>query len=190
MEFTVLFFGGIVAGFIDSIAGGGGLITLPLLCIYFPNQALAIGSNKIVGTTGAFVALVTYARAGHLDWRRGLIYVICIGIGSSMGSVLTPHLSTQILRWIIFGACFMISILVALKPYWWPTEEQRGQSQSSTWKFWMFGVVVGFYDGAIGPGGGTFMLLAPLLLTPFPVLQCLALSKLANSISAGTALIS
>jgi uncharacterized protein len=183
--------GGLLAGFIDSIAGGGGLVTLPLLGLLLSNGADAIGTNKIVGTSGALVALIVYARAGHLRLRSGLPYVGAVGFGSILGSCLTPRLAPELLRSIIFIACSGILVLVVTKPWWWPTEARRiHRAQRPPLVLLIVGFFVGIYDGAIGPGGGTFMLLALLLFANGTVLQSLALSKLANTASAGFSLIS
>jgi uncharacterized membrane protein YfcA len=77
------------------------------------------------------------------------------------------------------------------KSWWWPTEARRAERKKrSIWLMYCVSLLVGCYDGAIGPGGGTFMLLVLLLLSPFALLESLALSKMANTLSAGVSLVS
>lgn len=190
-QILMLISGGALAGFIDSIAGGGGLVSLPLLSLFLHSGVDAIGSNKIVGTTGALVALLVYARAGHLQIRKGFLYVVVVATGSVCGSLITPRLAPSFLFHIIIVACLGMGVLVVTKPYWWPDERRRSQRNAvPRWLLYAAALLVGCYDGAIGPGGGTFMLLVLLLCSDFSVLQSLALSKLANTASAGFSLVS
>lgn len=184
--------GGAVAGFIDSIAGGGGLITLPLLSIVFGPGVHAIATNKIVGTTGALAALVVYARSGGLDWKAGLGFCASIALGSFAGSLLLPLLPQEIVRWLLVGACPLILWMVWRKGEWLlpAASAEIAPPRGPTWLLLASGLGCGIYDGAFGPGGGTFMLLALALLARLPLFQALAVSKLANTVSAGTSLVS
>lgn len=192
----IVFFlvGGATAGFIDSIAGGGGLITLPLLGIILGPSVEAIATNKIVGTSGALMALIIYARKGHLAWRHGLVFVACISLGAFTGTLLLPFIPKEWIRWIIISVCPLLLYVVWKKDHWVGLAEKQ-HHQLQTLNFFSFSMVIsgflcGIYDGAFGPGGGTFMLLALALVVKLPLLAALAISKLANTFSAGTSLIS
>lgn len=185
--------GGAIAGFIDSIAGGGGLITLPLLSIVLGPGAAAIGSNKIVGVTGALTALIIYARHSRLDWRKGLIFVVGISVGSFLGSLFLPHLPIEVIRWFLIVACPVLLWVVWNKNLWVQAHEKEKPKRgprSQVLLALFVGLACGFYDGAFGPGGGTFMFLALLFYVDLPLFQALAISKLANTVSASTALVS
>jgi uncharacterized membrane protein YfcA len=189
MQELVLLGSGLIAGFLDSIAGGGGLITLPVLSLVLEPGAHAIGTNKIVGTTGALLALFVYARKGHFRWKEGLSFVLWVGLGSSVGSRVTPLLPVELFRWLLIGVSPVILYFVWNRERWLRFETQvRPQGQ----RWWSFGFAAtgfacGFYDGAFGPGGGTFMLLGLLYVVQLPLLQALAVSKLANTLSASVA---
>jgi uncharacterized membrane protein YfcA len=186
MEF-ILVFTGLVAGVIDAIAGGGGLITLPVWSLYLGAGAHAIGTNKIVGTLASLVALLVYLKHGKVSWKKGLVFLISIAVGSFLGSETSPHVSPHFFIYLMLFICPVILWLV------WKKDRLFGLRQASKKthfsNYVVSGLLCGFYDGFFGPGGGTFMLLSLLFLTDLSLIQSLALSKLANTISAGTALI-
>ena len=186
--------GGAVAGFIDSIAGGGGLITLPLLSIVLGPGVHAIATNKIVGTVGAFAALVVYARSGGLDWKQGASFCVTIALGSFTGSLLAPHLPEEAVRWLLIALCPVLLYIVWQKNRWLnpgrDTDLPQARLHLLHWPTIFSGFACGIYDGAFGPGGGTFMFLALAIVARFPIFQALAISKLANTLSAGTSLVS
>lgn len=192
---------GLAAGFVDSIAGGGGLITLPTLTLAVGAGPAAIGSNKIVGTVGAAMALLVYLRAGHVDWKRTLAFSAWVGLGSWCGSRVSPLVPLDAFRWILLATCPLILWIVWRKDLWIAREvsvemAEHGSGQApkpaspASPKLLAAGFCVGFYDGAWGPGGGTFMFLALHFIAGLPLLGALAAAKFANTCSAGVALVS
>ncbi len=182
----ILFFTGLVAGVIDAIAGGGGLITLPVLSLYLGPGAYAIGANKIVGTMASFAALMVYLRHGKLPWKKGIAFLISISIGSFFGSSVNPYVPAKYFIYLMLFICPVILILVWKKERLFKVKTDHVHSVKN---FILSGLLCGFYDGFFGPGGGTFMLISLLFLTDLTVIESLALSKLANTISAGTAFV-
>lgn len=187
MEIFLLIFFGFITGLIDSIVGGGGLISLPFLSWAIAPGAQAIGTNKIVGTVGAFIALAVYARNGHLLIKAGLSFCVICALGSFCGSSVTPYLPPEYFKYIIVIICPIILYII------WNKEKfftNRKTQQNYHWSiFFISAFLSGFYDGFFGPGGGTFMFLSIYLGTGFPLLTAIAISKLANTFSASTALI-
>ena len=189
---VILVLGGFFGGFVDAIAGGGGLITLPVLIMAIGTPVDAIASNKIVGTVGAFIALLVYRRAGHLDWRKGVAFTAWVALGSLMGSSLSPWIPAHVLRWVIICVCPLIlwvvwrkdSLVVEFKP----RLDGGPTAKVSLPRLAAAGIACGFYDGAVGPGGGTFMFLGLLYVVKLPLLPAMAVTKLSNTFSAGTAL--
>ena len=190
MGFLFLILAGLITGLIDSIAGGGGLISLPILSLALTPGADAIGTNKIVGSLAALVALIVYARAGHMDLKKSLIFTLLISTGSFLGSSITPHLPQNAFRWILLVMCPFILWVVLKKDLWIQERDSRPLKKPSVFKVGLSGLICGVYDGAFGPGGGTFMFLSLLLFARLPLFTALAASKLANTISAGVALVS
>lgn len=179
---------GLIAGFIDSIAGGGGLITLPYLTLMLIDPAHAVGTNKIIGTLGALTAFIIYQRQNKVNLKEGMAFCLTIAAGSWSGSKITPFIPAEFFAW---GLLFISPIIlwVIFKKDLFIKERIR-EKKNLHFAAFASAFLVGIYDGGFGPGGGTFMLLALLLVAKLPLLQALTLSKLANTFSAGTALIS
>ncbi len=172
----------------DSIAGGGGLITLPVLTSIVGPGAHAVGTNKIVGTLGAFIAFLVYLRKQKFDLKKSFLFVLAVGAGSVLGSFVTPWLPAIYFRYILVCACPLILLVVWNKKIF--IQEVKEHPARPRWVLILAGLLVGFYDGFFGPGGGTFMLLGLLWGVRLPLFEALLLSKFANTVSAGTALIS
>ncbi len=177
---------GLITGLIDSVVGGGGIISLPTLSFAVGAGPDAIGTNKIVGTVGALVALFVYAKNGNLLWKEGLSYVLWCTLGSFLGSNLAPYVEKIYFHYLMIITCPLILILVIKKDKLF-TDKIR--QPKPLYIFIATAVFAGFYDGFFGPGGGTMMFLGLYLVAGFPLLNAIAISKLANSFSAGTALI-
>jgi uncharacterized membrane protein YfcA len=187
MNHILLSLMGLLTGLIDSIVGGGGLISLPTLAIAIGPGAHAIGTNKIVGSMGALIALIVYARKGHLRWKEGLSFCIVCAIGSFFGSSLAPHVSKEFFRYLMLVMCPVILYIVWQRDKFFKEQENFVKPHYSL--FFLSAIASGFYDGFFGPGGGTFMFLGLFLGTGYPLLASIAISKMANTFSATTALI-
>jgi uncharacterized membrane protein YfcA len=184
----ILVVSGLVAGAIDSIAGGGGLITLPVLSSILEPGANAIGTNKIVGATGAMIAFLVYLRRQPLNVKKSLWFLVAIGLGSILGSLGNPLVPKMYFRYFLIGACPLVLWMIWNKQFFIQAAEDHQPRSVSA--LVAAGVVAGFYDGFFGPGGGTVMLLGLLWAVRLPLFEALLLSKLANTISASVALVS
>ena len=174
-----------LAGLIDSIAGGGGLITIPMWTIVLGPGAHVVGTNKIGALLACVMALFIYTRKHPLPWRQGLPFLIAISIGSLIGSQITGLVDQKIFTWMLLAMCPVVLWLV------WSKERlfaERPNVPARPSQFILAGFLVGVYDGFFGPGGGTFMLLALLGFTHMPLMSALALSKLSNTLSAASSL--
>ncbi len=183
---------GFIAGCIDSIAGGGGLITLPVLTSVLEPGAHAIGTNKIVGTSGALIAFLVYLRKHPLHLKKGFAFLVAIGLGSLIGSIFSPMIPKLYFRYILIGACPVVLWFLMNKKAFLHEAQDHGRALTGKALGILFatGLSVGFYDGFFGPGGGTFMLLGLLWAAKLPLFEALLLSKLANTVSAGVSLVS
>lgn len=192
MQEWLLTISGFVAGCIDSIAGGGGLITLPVLASALEPGAHAIGTNKIVGTSGALIAFLVYLRKHPLHLKKGFIFLIGIGGGSLLGSLCSPMVPKIYFRYLLIGICPLVLWFLMNKNAFLQEAKEHGSHQSRKALGLLLGTgfFVGMYDGFFGPGGGTFMLLGLLWAAKLQLFEALLLSKLANTISAGVALVS
>ncbi len=160
-----------IAGFIDAIAGGGGLLTLPMWSMVLGPGAVAVATNKVGALLGASMALWVYQRKHPLPWREGLWFLTAVMGGAGTGSQLTSLIPPKAFATILLCLCPLVLWLV------WSKERLFGDRPSQpapVQRFALAGFLVGVYDGFFGPGGGTFMLLALLTLTQMPLMSALA----------------
>ena len=105
-----------VAGFVDAIAGGGGLITLPALLLAGVPPVTALATNKVQGLFGAGMAAITYARAGHVNLRRQLRAALLAFAGALLGALLASSLPTDVIRLGLPVLLIAVAVFFALKP--------------------------------------------------------------------------
>lgn len=188
----LLFGAALLAGFIDAIAGGGGLILLPALSIVVGAGPFAIGTNKPAAVAMAAIALVVYARKGHLNWRLSGAFAVMLAIGALIGSRLALLIPLAVFPWLLVLACPVLVYVVWQKDLWLPREASGPAEPPRPLapSVLLSGLLCGVYDGAFGPGAGTFMFLSLLFFAHLPLLSSLAAAKLANTASAAVALAS
>lgn len=166
------------AGFVDAIAGGGGLITLPVLMLagLSPEQALA--TNKVQGSFGAATAAFSYARSGLVDLRAQLPTAALAFAAGVAGALLVAALPTQALRVVLPVVLIGIALFFALKP---GLNDLDRTARLTPAVFALTAVpAIGFYDGLIGPGAGAFYMLSFVTLAGFGILKATAHTKLLN----------
>ena len=175
---VILMIAAFFAGFVDSIAGGGGLITVPVLILTGANPVTALATNKLQGSFGAAAAAVSYARGGHVDPRKQLWPALGAFLAAVAGALLASHLPTQVIRMGLPILLIAIALFFAFKPGL--NDIDRVQRIAPA----VFGVtlvpLVGFYDGLVGPGAGAFYMLGFVALAGFGVLKATAHTKLLN----------
>jgi uncharacterized membrane protein YfcA len=159
--YPILFGVGAVAGFVDAIAGGGGLLTVPaLLAAGLPPQ-LALGTNKLQSSCGTALASWNYVRAGILPWRNWLPGIAITFLSAVAGAATVHALDPAHLRRLIPFLLGAIAIHTALKPDL--GVRIRPPLMSPMLFSVVFGVMLGFYDGFLGPGTGSFWMMACVL---------------------------
>jgi uncharacterized protein len=187
----ILVITGLFSGFVDSIAGGGGLINLPVLTFFLTPGAHAIGTNKVAGTVAALIALLVYLRRGYMEWGKSIRFVIFTGIGAFFGSQVAPLLPPSVFKWLLCITCPLILWIIWKKDLWIRHDApQPNSTLPMEYSIIFSGLLCGFYDGVWGPGSGTFMFLALILFAKLPLLVALTASKFANACSAFVALVS
>jgi uncharacterized membrane protein YfcA len=178
LKFPFLFAVGLAAGLIDSMAGGGGLITIPvLLGMGMPPQT-ALGTNKLQGTFGSGSAMLHFARAGTVNLRDCAAGVAWTAVGAALGSMAVQTLDPAFLR----RAIPLLLIVIALSMLFSPrlgmadVRERMGKNPF----FLLFGLAIGFYDGFFGPATGTFWAMAFILCLGFNLTRATAYTKVMN----------
>jgi uncharacterized membrane protein YfcA len=166
------------AGFIDSIAGGGGLITIPALLLAGFAPVDALGTNKLQGLFGSGSATITYAAKGQVDLRKQAPMALLSLVGGAIGALLASFLPGDWLRIALPFILVAIALYFALKPNMGDIDRAARISPL------LFGATVvpaiGFYDGLFGPGTGSFFMLAFVSLGGFGLLRATAHTKLLN----------
>lgn len=170
------------AGFIDSIAGGGGLLTLPSFLIAGLPPHYALGTNKFVSTTGTSVAVFNYIRSGKVSFRiigAGILFILC---GSFIGSKMILHFDQA-----IAGKIIIFLLPVGVTATLIPKRNGSGRNETG-WKrlFLLIPVIcfaIGFYDGFFGPGTGAFLALSLHLFLKLDLIEATANAKVFNLLS-------
>jgi uncharacterized membrane protein YfcA len=177
-QIALLFFTGLVAGFVDSVAGGGGLITLPVLLNLCPDPIVALGTNKLQSTFGSTSATFHFARAGTLNYREVRRAWLLAFLGSLVGTFLVQQFDSHLLKRIVPVLLFAVAMFVWLRPQ---LGEKDIHPRISRVKFdFIFAFGIGVYDGFLGPGTGTFLALAFMLGLGFNFSKATANSKALN----------
>ena len=166
------------AGFVDSIAGGGGLITLPALMLAGASPVQALSTNKVQGTFGAATAAVSYARAGHVDVRQQFGAAGIAFIAAALAALLVGYIPTAALRLGLPAVLIAIALFFALKPGL--TDADRVARVTPALFTATVVPLIGSYDGLIGPGAGAFYMIGFVLLAGYGVLKATAHTKFLN----------
>jgi uncharacterized membrane protein YfcA len=176
--FPVLFVTGVAAGFVDSIAGGGGLITLPVFFSFNLPPQLALGTNKFQAMFGSGGAAWHYSRSGVVKIGECWMGIGFTALGAVAGTVTVQHLNPAFLEHFIPIALLAIAAWVILRPKL--GAEDIHPRLSAGWFYGFAGFSFGFYDGFIGPGVGTFWTMAFMLGLGFNLTKATGYTKVMN----------
>jgi hypothetical protein len=166
------------AGFIDSIAGGGGLITVPALLLAGFGPVDALGTNKLQALFGSGSATYSYARKGHVDLRRLVPAAMLAVVGSGFGAALASVAPGEILQALLPVLLIAVAVYFVVKPDL--GDFDRAERMRPALFLAIAPPVIGFYDGLFGPGTGSFFMLAFVGLAGFGILKATAHTKLLN----------
>ncbi|PYF11744.1 hypothetical protein C8J30_10254 [Rhodobacter viridis] len=167
-----------VAGFVDSIAGGGGLITLPVLLLAGATPLQAFSTNKVQGSFGAATAALTYAAKGQVNLRAQVGAASLAFLSGLAGAFLVSVLPTEALRRVLPFILIAIAAFFAFRKGLDDTDRAERIKPAA---FTAFVVpLIGFYDGLIGPGAGAFYMIGFVMLAGYGVLKATAHTKLLN----------
>ncbi len=174
----VLFLVAVLAGFIDSIAGGGGLLTVPALLAAGLSPAQALGTNKLQSVGGSLSASLYFVRRKAVNLNEQKLPIACTFVGAVIGTLLVQRLNVDFLRQLLPVLIIGIGLYFLLSP---KVGELDGQRRLSAWPFALIaGCGVGFYDGFFGPGAGSFYALAYVMLCGFNLAKSTAHAKVLN----------
>ena len=170
------------AGFVDAIAGGGGLIQLPALLISFPDREVAevAGTNKLGSIFGTSAAALNYRRNIKTDPKLLLAMVLPAFIGSGSGSLLATRISTEQLKVAIVVMLVAVFAYTLARPDLGKVEVLKGAAKRQRTVGAVAGLTIGFYDGFIGPGTGTLLMIVLVAALGFAFVGASAIAKVVN----------
>lgn len=169
------------AGWIDAVVGGGGLIQLPALLLVpqlAPVQALA--TNKLASICGTATSSATYYRRVNPDLRTALPMAGLALVASFGGAAIATVLPTQVFKPIIVVALAAVVLFVAVRPRLGAATALRFKGRRHILAACAVGVVIGFYDGMLGPGTGAFLVISLVSIVGYDFIASSAKAKIVN----------
>lgn len=172
-----------LAGWVDAVVGGGGLLQVPALLIAFPQLApvYALGTNKAVSVVGTSAAAVTYARKAPVDVRLAVRLGGVAALASVGGAFFAAGVDSDVLRPLIMVLLLAVAAFVVLRPQFGqkpgaaPVDRRRIVTAIV-----VVGAGIGFYDGLLGPGTGTFLVIGLVALLSMDMVTASATAKVVN----------
>lgn len=167
------------AGFIDSIAGGGGLIAVPTyLALGLPAE-LILGTNKCVSSSGTTFAVFRYIRSNTILWRTVSYAIIAALIGSAVGASLSSYLSRNLI-FILLLIVIPVLFYLQSRHMLLQTTQPELTNKQIAYRSSIAGFFIGGYDGIFGPGTGTFLLLAFMVYLHMTTREASANARIVN----------
>ena len=179
---ALLALAGLTAGFVDAVVGGSGLVQLPALLLGLPGATPVqiLATNKLASICGTTVSSVTYYRRVRPDPRTFLPLMVLAFIGSVLGALAASHIPASAFDPIVLVVLVVVGGYVLFKPSLGGETALRFAGHKHTLAAMLTGFAIGFYDGALGPGTGSFFVFALVGLLGYNFLEASAKSRIAN----------
>nr|WP_179665737.1 TSUP family transporter [Nocardioides panaciterrulae] len=173
---------GLMAGFVDAVVGGGGLIQLPAILLGLPGASpvQVLGTNKLASICGTSVSSATYYRRVRPDPRTFGPLMLLAFAGSALGAVVAAHIPEAAFEPLVLVALVLVGGYVLFRPSLGGTTALRFSGHRHTMAAMLTGLGIGFYDGALGPGTGSFFVFTLVGLLGYSFLEASAKARLAN----------
>ncbi|WP_431712136.1 sulfite exporter TauE/SafE family protein [Glutamicibacter uratoxydans] len=178
---ALLLLAGFAAGWVDAVVGGGGLIQLPALLLFpgiTPVQALA--TNKLGSIFGTTTSAITYYRRTSPDLKTAIPMALCALAGAFGGAGVAVILPSDLIEPIIIAALVAVLIFTIAKPKAGELSKLKYSGQGHYLRAILIGIVIGGYDGMVGPGTGSFLIIAMVTVLGYSFLQASAKAKIVN----------
>ena len=177
-----------LAGLIDSVAGGGGLISLPAYMAAGLSPLQAAGTNKLSACLGTVASTTRFVRDRKIDWKAGIFAALGAFPGSWLGALLQQHIPQETIRLLMIVAIPVVAVVVLRK------KNMDGRCLVTETFYrplaFVIGLAIGFYDGLIGPGTGTFLILMFTMMLGMEAVMASGTAKVVNLTSNVAALCS
>ena len=179
---VLLALAGLAAGFVDAVVGGGGLVQLPALLVGLPHASPVqiLGTNKLSSICGTTMSSATYYHRIRPDPRTFGPLMACAFAGSVGGAFLGSHISDSAFDPIVLVVLVVVGANVVLRPTLGDTTVLRYDGRRHVAVAMVAGLVIGVYDGALGPGTGSFLVITLVGLLGYSFLEASAKARLAN----------
>ena len=174
----ILFIVAVVAGLLDTLAGGGGLIALPALILSGVGPLAALGTNKLQGSMGTATATFMMIKNKRVKWHEVKELMLFAFIGAAIGAIAVQFINAEILNYVIPIVISFIGIYFLISPT--PSEEQSKPKISKCNYNNIVIPTIGCYDGFFGPGTGSFFALAGISLRGYGIINSTAIAKTLN----------
>jgi uncharacterized protein len=181
-EIIILSIAAFTAGFVDAIVGGGGLIQTPATMLILPQYPIAtlLGTTKIPAFTGTSIAAFQYAKRIQLQWKLIAIMGSIALVAALTGSYCVTKVSNQFMKHIIFGVLLLVAIYTFVKKDLGSVNKQPLNPQKEIIIGAISAIFIGFYDGFIGPGTGSFLVVLFISVLGFDFIKASAHAKCIN----------
>jgi len=170
-----------LAGAVDAVVGGGGLVQLPALLLLLPGApVMALATNKVAAVVGTGAATVTYARGTRVDWRAAGLMAAAAFAGALGGAAFAGALPANALRFVVLVALLGVGVYTWRTPSLGVSEGLRFGSRTRLTVMVAGGALIGGYDGLAGPGTGSFLVFLLVGVAGYAFLHASATAKLVN----------
>lgn len=182
MDIYIVTLASLLAGFVDAIVGGGGLILVPTLFAVYPSAvpATLLGTNKGASVWGSLFAGWQYSRRVEIRWRALMPALLLALTGSFFGAWLVTVISSELLRKSLPVILVVILLYTLAKKELGHKHEPRFHGRNETWVTGGVGLLIGFYDGFFGPGTGSFLVFIFVRWLGYDFLNASASAKVLN----------
>ncbi len=170
------------AGFVDAIVGGGGLIQTPIGLVMLSNLPVAsvIGTLKIPSFSGTFFAAIQYLKTIKMDWKLLSVMMVVAVISAFLGSTVLTYVSNDFMKPVLLVVLSLLVIYTYVKKNFGQHVAKSHSVKQQLFYAVLISFFIGFYDGFIGPGTGSFLVLAFVVVLGFDFLQASANAKMVN----------
>ena len=175
-----------LAGWVDAVSGGGGLVQLPALLIGLPGAppATVLGTNKLSSIVGTTAAAITYRRAAVTDVATAVPMAVAAFLGSAVGAVVATHLPGTFFRPLALVLLLVVGTWTLVRPALGEGQDLRWHGTDAHARHGVaavaMGATIGLYDGVFGPGTGTFLVFGLVVLLGYSFLNASAIAKIVN----------
>ncbi|WP_336922734.1 TSUP family transporter [Aquipuribacter sp. SD81] len=182
---ALLVLAALVAGWVDAVVGGGGLVQLPALLLALPTATpvQVLATNKLSGVWGTTVAAVTYARRLPRRPRAVGVLTVSAAAGSALGAALAAFVPSEVFTPLVLVLVVVIGVVTVARPQLGLVERHRVRSVSFAALLAGIGIGVGVWDGIFGPGTGTLFVFALVGLAGYQFLDATGLARIANAVT-------